>query len=90
MQIINNLFYLTNPDLMYHRRIHVKCYDGERYLPECLIERYSERTEGFMAWYENVHRRKSKLIRILGHVNNKNYISEGVIERSRSFPSRMS
>ncbi|GFU68061.1 transposable element Tcb2 transposase [Trichonephila clavipes] len=46
--------------------IRVRRYAGERYLPECVIERHSGLTSGGMVWGVILYHRRSTLLRIEG------------------------
>ncbi|GFT90109.1 transposable element Tc1 transposase [Trichonephila clavipes] len=57
-------------------RIRVRCYAGERHIPECIIERHSLRTPGVMVCGTIVYHGRSQLLRILGNLNSTRYINE--------------
>lgn len=57
-------------------RIRVRRYAGERYLPECIIERHSGRTPGVMVWGAISYHGRSQLLRIVGNLNSNRYIGE--------------
>ncbi|GFS90173.1 transposable element Tc1 transposase [Trichonephila clavipes] len=57
-------------------RIHVRRYDGERCLPECVIERHSGLTPGVMFWGAISYHGRSNLQRIEGNLNNNRYVHE--------------
>ncbi|GFV79435.1 transposable element Tcb2 transposase [Trichonephila clavipes] len=57
-------------------RIRVRRYAGKRHIPECIIERYSGRTPGFMVWGAIAYHERSQLLRIEGNLNSTRYINE--------------
>ncbi|GFW15403.1 transposable element Tc1 transposase [Trichonephila clavipes] len=64
-------------NLLHHDgRIRVRCYAGERHIPECIIERHSGRTPGVMVWGAIAYHGRSQLLRIVGNLNSTRYINE--------------
>ncbi|GFT85157.1 transposable element Tcb1 transposase [Trichonephila clavipes] len=57
-------------------RIRVKCYAGERCLPECVIERHSGLTPGVMVWGAILYRLRCNLLRIEGTFNSNTSVRE--------------
>ncbi|GFV32528.1 transposable element Tc1 transposase [Trichonephila clavipes] len=45
-------------------RIRVRCYAGERHIPECFIERHFRRTPGVMVWGAIAYHGRLQLLRI--------------------------
>ncbi|GFU92533.1 transposable element Tc1 transposase [Trichonephila clavipes] len=57
-------------------RISVRLYDGERCLPECVIERRSGLQPGFMVKGAISYHELSNLLRIEGNINSNRYVCE--------------
>ncbi|GFV32815.1 transposable element Tcb1 transposase [Trichonephila clavipes] len=57
-------------------RIRVRLYAGERHIPECIIERHSGRTPGFMVSGALAYHGRSQLLRIVSNLNSTRYINE--------------
>ncbi|GFS79298.1 transposable element Tc1 transposase [Trichonephila clavipes] len=66
-------------------RIHVRCYAGERHIPECIIKRHSRRTPGVMVWGAIAYHGRSQLLRIVGNLNCTRYINEVLQPRAIPF-----
>ncbi|GFV49807.1 transposable element Tc1 transposase [Trichonephila clavipes] len=56
--------------------IRVTRYNGERCLPECVIERYTALTPRVIVWYVISYHGLSNLLRIEGNLNRNRYILE--------------
>ncbi|GFU64396.1 transposable element Tcb1 transposase [Trichonephila clavipes] len=65
-------------------RIRVRCYAGERHIPECIIERHSGRTPGVMVWGAIAYHGRSQLLQIVGNLNSTRYINE--VLQSQAIP----
>ncbi|GFX62330.1 transposable element Tcb1 transposase [Trichonephila clavipes] len=57
-------------------RIRVRRYDGERSLPECVIERHSDLTPGVTVLGAISYNGRSNLLRIEGNLNSNRYVRE--------------
>ncbi|GFV06506.1 transposable element Tc1 transposase [Trichonephila clavipes] len=67
-----SLFNLWNHD----GRMRVRRSAGERYLPECVIERNSGLTTGVMVWDAISYHGRSNLLRFEGNLNSNRYVRE--------------
>ncbi|GFW74920.1 transposable element Tc1 transposase [Trichonephila clavipes] len=71
-------------------RIRVRRYAGERYPPECVIERHSCLKPRIMFWGAILYHGRSKLLRIEGNLNSNRYVHEVLslsLYSPKSFPS---
>ncbi|GFW49321.1 transposable element Tc1 transposase [Trichonephila clavipes] len=57
-------------------RLHVRCYAGERCLPECVIERNSNLTPQDSVWGAISYHGRFNLLRIEGNLNSNRYVRE--------------
>ncbi|GFV48581.1 transposable element Tcb2 transposase [Trichonephila clavipes] len=67
-------------------RIRVRRYDGERHIPECIIERHSKRTSGVMVWGVIAYHERSQLLQIVGPFNQYPIHKRNLTAPRYSFP----